>query len=201
MTQLEYARQGTITALMEEAALAEGVSPEFIRDGVAAGNIVICHNRTRGGGRPLAVGKGLRTKVNANIGTSADDLDIAKELEKARVAVASGADAIMDLSTGGPVDAIRRAIIAETAACIGSVPLYQAALDAVRTKQKAIVDMTVADIFDGIAKHVEDGRTVSEIAPLNAADRVREIARMLGGQSDAARKHAEAMLRQIHPSA
>jgi len=157
MTQLEYARQGTITALMEEAALAEGVSPEFIRDGVAAGNIVICHNRTRGGGRPLAVGKGLRTKVNANIGTSADDLDIAKELEKARVAVASGADAIMDLSTGGPVDAIRRAIIAETAACIGSVPLYQAALDAVRTKQKAIVDMTVADIFDGIAKHVEDG--------------------------------------------
>ena len=69
----------------------------------------------------------------------------------------SGADAIMDLSTGGPVDEIRRAIIAETGACIGSVPLYQAALDAVRIRKKAIVDMTVDDIFAGIIKHAEDG--------------------------------------------
>lgn len=156
-TQLDYARQGTITKEMKEAALAEGVSPEFIRDGLVAGNIIICHNIKHAGGRPLAVGRGLRTKVNANIGTSADDLDIAKELEKARVAVKHGADAIMDLSTGGPVDEIRRAIIAETSACIGSVPLYQAALDAVRTKKKAIVDMTVDDIFAGIIKHAEDG--------------------------------------------
>ena len=156
-TQLEYARQGIITDKMKEAALAEGVSPEFIREGLAAGTIIICHNIKHGNGRPLAVGKGLRTKVNANIGTSADDTDISKELEKARVAVHHGADAIMDLSTGGPVDEIRRAIIAETSACIGSVPLYQAALDAVRTKKKAIVDMTVDDIFEGIIKHAEDG--------------------------------------------
>uniref|UniRef100_A0A831UD73 Phosphomethylpyrimidine synthase n=1 Tax=Geobacter metallireducens TaxID=28232 RepID=A0A831UD73_GEOME len=156
-TQLEYARQGIITDKMKEAAMAEGVSPEFIRDGIAAGTIIICHNIRHGNGRPLAVGKGLRTKVNANIGTSADDTDITKELEKARVAVRHGADAIMDLSTGGPVDEIRRAIIAETSACIGSVPLYQAALDAVRTKKKAIVDMTVDDIFEGIIKHAEDG--------------------------------------------
>jgi phosphomethylpyrimidine synthase len=156
-TQLEYARQGTVTDKMKEAALAERTSPEFIRDGIAAGNIIICHNIKHQNGRPLAVGRGLRTKVNANIGTSADDLDIAKELEKARVAVSCGADAIMDLSTGGPVDEIRRAIIAETGACIGSVPLYQAALDAVRIRKKAIVDMTVDDIFAGIIKHAEDG--------------------------------------------
>ncbi len=156
-TQLEYARSGIITEKMKEAALAEGVSPEFIRDGIAAGTIIICHNVKHGNGRPLAVGTGLRTKVNANIGTSADDTDIAKELEKARVAVQFGADAIMDLSTGGPVDEIRRAIIAETNACIGTVPLYQAALDAVRTKKKAIVDMTVDDIFAGVIKHAEDG--------------------------------------------
>ncbi|WP_298267806.1 phosphomethylpyrimidine synthase ThiC [Geobacter sp.] len=156
-TQLEYARRGIITDKMKEAALAEGVAPEFIRDGIADGTIIICHNIRHGNGRPLAVGKGLRTKVNANIGTSADDTDITKELEKARVAVRHGADAIMDLSTGGPVDEIRRAIIAETNACIGSVPLYQAALDAVRTKKKAIVDMTVDDIFEGIVKHAEDG--------------------------------------------
>jgi len=156
-TQLDYARKGIITDKMKEAAIAEWVTPEFIRDGIIAGNIIICHNVKHGNGRPLAVGKGLRTKVNANIGTSADDLDITKELEKARTAVHHGADAIMDLSTGGPVDEIRRAIIAETNACIGSVPLYQAALDAVRTKNKAIVDMTVDDIFAGVIKHAEDG--------------------------------------------
>jgi phosphomethylpyrimidine synthase len=156
-TQLEYARSGIITDKMQEAARAEGVTPEFIRDGIIAGTIIICHNIKHANGRPLAVGTGLRTKVNANIGTSADDTDIAKELEKARVAVQFGADAIMDLSTGGPVDEIRRAIIAETNACIGTVPLYQAALDAVRTKKKAIVDMTVDDIFAGVIKHAEDG--------------------------------------------
>jgi phosphomethylpyrimidine synthase len=157
MTQLEYARQGVITDRMKEAATAEGVSAEFIRTGIAAGNIIICHNNRRSGGRPLAVGKGLRTKVNANIGSSSDHVDMEKELEKARVAVSCGADALMDLSTGGPVDEIRRAIIAETDACIGSVPLYQAALDTVRNKGKAIVDMTVEDIFAGIVKHADDG--------------------------------------------
>jgi len=157
MTQLESAREGIITEKMRQAAAAEGVDPEFIRAGIAAGNIIICHNNKHLNGTPLAVGKGLRTKINANIGSSADDLSIEKELEKARVAVASGADAIMDLSTGGPVDEIRRAIIAETPACIGTVPLYQAALDAVRNKKKAIVDMTVEDIFEGVLKHAEDG--------------------------------------------
>ncbi len=157
MTQLEKARQGIITETMQAAASAEGVAPEVIRDGIRAGTVIICHNTKRRNGRPLAVGKGLRTKVNANIGTSADDLDISKELEKARVAMRSGADALMDLSTGGPVDEIRRAIIAETDACIGSVPIYQAALDAVRMQKKAIVDMTVDEIFRGIIKHAEDG--------------------------------------------
>ncbi len=157
MTQLESARKGIITEEMSEAARFEGVSPGQIRDGIAAGTIVICHNRLHANGRPLAVGAGLRTKVNANIGSSSDDTDMEKELEKARVAVACGADALMDLSTGGPVDEIRRAVIAETDACIGSVPLYQAALDTVRIQKKAIVDMTVDDIFAGIAKHGNDG--------------------------------------------
>jgi phosphomethylpyrimidine synthase len=157
MTQLEYARKGLITEKMERAATSECVTPDFIRDGIAAGTIVICHNIKHLNGTPLPVGTGLRTKINANIGSSSDDTDMQKELEKARAAVKYGADSIMDLSTGGPVDEIRRAIIAETSACIGSVPLYQAALDAVRVKKKAIVDMTVDDIFAGIVKHAEDG--------------------------------------------
>ncbi|MBR5997823.1 MAG: phosphomethylpyrimidine synthase ThiC, partial [Deltaproteobacteria bacterium] len=122
MTQMEQARQGIVTEEMKIAAAAENVNPEFLRQGIAAGNIIICHNVKHGHGRPLAVGAGLRTKINANIGTSSDNTDLAKELEKARVAVAAGADAIMDLSTGGPVDDIRRAIVAETDSCIGSVP-------------------------------------------------------------------------------
>ncbi len=157
MTQLELARQGTITDLVRQAAAAEGVDPEVLRRRIAAGTAVVCHNVRRKGGVPLAVGEGLRTKVNANIGTSKDDTSIDKELEKARVAVAAGADALMDLSTGGPVDEIRRAVIAETQACIGSVPLYQAALDTVYKRKKAIVDMTVEEIFEGVVRHLDDG--------------------------------------------
>lgn len=164
MTQLEAARQGIITEKMKIAAKGEGIDPEVLRAGIAKGTMIICHNdKTHPHGIPLAVGAGLRTKVNANIGTSADDTDITKELEKARIAVQYGADAIMDLSTGGPVDEIRRAIIAETTACIGSVPLYQAATDTVRIKKKALVDMTVDDIFDGIIKHLDDGVDLSLI--------------------------------------
>jgi len=158
MTQLEAARKGIITEKMKTAAASEGVTPECIRAGIAKGTIVISHNdKTHKHGIPLPVGAGLRTKVNANIGTSADDTDITKELEKARTAVKYGADALMDLSTGGPVDEIRRAIIAETTACIGSEPRYQAATDTVRIKKKALVDMTVDDIFKGVIKHLDDG--------------------------------------------
>jgi phosphomethylpyrimidine synthase len=116
MTQLEAARQGIVTDKMKQAAAIEGIDPELLRQRIAEGTAIVCHNNRHTGGRPLAVGKGLRTKVNANIGTSKDDKSIDKELEKARVAVAAGADAIMDLSTGGPIDEIRAAIIRETGA-------------------------------------------------------------------------------------
>ena len=156
-TQLELARQGVTTDKMKTAAAREGIEPDLLRQRIAEGTAIVCHNNRHINGTPLAVGKGLRTKVNANIGTSKDDTSIEKELEKARVAVAAGADAIMDLSTGGPIDEIRTAIIQETTACIGSVPLYQAAVDTVVRQKKAMVDMTVDDIFAGIVKHLEDG--------------------------------------------
>ena len=124
MTLLEQARQGKITEEMKLAAAEENISAELLRENIAKGTAIICKNKKRPNGKPLAVGAGLRTKVNANIGTSKDDIGIDKELEKARVAVAAGADAIMDLSTGGPIDEIRAAIISETEAFTGSVPLY-----------------------------------------------------------------------------
>ncbi len=157
MTQLEMARQGQITDLVRQAAATENIDAEILRQRIAAGTAVICLNKKHTNGRPLAVGEGLRTKTNANLGTSQDDTSIDKELEKAKVAAAAGADALMDLSTGGPIDEIRAAIIAETDLCIGSVPLYQAACDAVIKQGKPIVDMTVDDIFAGVKKHLDDG--------------------------------------------
>jgi phosphomethylpyrimidine synthase len=154
---MEKARQGIITDEIKIAAAAENIDAETLRANIAAGTAIICKNTKRPNGKLLAVGAGLRTKVNANLGTSKDDTSIDTELEKARVAVAAGADALMDLSTGGPIDEIRAAIIAETEACIGSVPLYQAAVDTVVRKNKAMVDMTADEIFDGITKHLDDG--------------------------------------------
>ncbi len=161
MTQLELARQGQITDLVRQAAAAENIDPEILRLKIAAGTAVVCRNNNHTNGRPLAVGEGLRTKTNANIGTSQDDTSIDKELEKAKVAAAAGADALMDLSTGGPIDEIRAAIIAETDLCIGSVPLYQAACDAVLTQGKPIVDMSVEDIFAGVKNTLMTASTSS----------------------------------------
>ena len=109
LTQLEFARQGIVTDKMQQVATTEKIDPEILRQRIAEGTAVICHNNRHQNGVPLAVGKGLRTKVNANIGTSKDDTSIDKELAKAHAAVAAGADAIMDLSTGGPIDEIRAA--------------------------------------------------------------------------------------------
>ncbi len=157
MTQLEMARQGQISDLVRQAATTENIDPDLLRQKVAAGTAVICRNTRHKHGRPLAVGAGLRTKTNANIGSSQDDTSIAKELEKAQAAASAGADSLMDLSTGGPIDDIRAAIIAETDLCIGTVPLYQAACDAINRQGKPIVDMSVDDIFAGVQKHLDDG--------------------------------------------
>ena len=156
-TQMEYAREGINTNKIQQAADDACIPASLLRDRIALGTAIICHNNYHLTGTPLAVGEGIKTRVNANIGTSKDDTSIASELAKARVAVAAGADALMDLSTGGPIDEIRAEIIKQTSICIGSVPLYQAACDTVVKKGKAIVDMSVDEIFDGIKKHLDDG--------------------------------------------
>ena len=141
---------------MKICAENERVSPEFIRKGVADGNIVVVRNNTHTAIPPLAIGKGLRTKINANIGTSGDHTDLDMELEKVRVSVAAGADTIMDLSTGGDLGAIRKAIIKASPVVLGTVPIYKAAA-AMLAAKKAIVAMTADDIFAAIEKNGEDG--------------------------------------------
>jgi phosphomethylpyrimidine synthase len=156
MTQLEEARNGRISEEMRICAEKEGVPPEFIRKGVAEGTIVVVRNNRHAAISPVAIGKGLRTKVNANIGTSVDHADLRLELEKVRVSVAAGADTIMDLSTGGDLAAIRKAIIKASPLAVGTVPIYQAAAEMLAAK-KAIVSMTADDIFAVIEKNGEDG--------------------------------------------
>ncbi|OGP66108.1 MAG: phosphomethylpyrimidine synthase [Deltaproteobacteria bacterium RBG_16_42_7] len=156
MTQLEQARKGITTNEMKQTALQEGVEPGYIRSSIVDGTVIITKNKRRKSIEPLAIGKGLRTKINANIGTSQDRVSLKQELEKLHTAVSAGADAVMDLSTGGQVDEIRKAIIKESPVPIGTVPIYQAALEAVR-RGKSLVELEADEIFDIIEKHAEDG--------------------------------------------
>ncbi len=156
MTQLELAREGKISPQMSLVAKNEGVEAELIRRGVAEGTIVIPANIRHKNLVPCGIGQGLKTKVNANIGTSSDFGDMDTELEKLRVATESGADTVMDLSTGGDISAIRRAIIAAGTLPIGTVPVYQAGIEAI-ANHGAIVKMSVEDIFNAIDEHAKDG--------------------------------------------
>ncbi len=183
MTQLELAKEGTISPQMKSVAQDEGLEAEFIRQGVAEGTIVIPSNTKHANLVPCGIGRGLRTKVNANIGTSSDYGNTDTELEKLRVAIDCGADTVMDLSTGGDISATRRAIIASSSLPVGTVPIYQAGIGAIDS-YGAIVKMTVDDLFAGIEEHARDGVdfitvhcgvTQSAIARLKQQGRVADV--------------------------
>ena len=129
MTQLSAAKAGEITAQMKRVAQREGQSPEFIRDQISAGRLVIPANPKHLAGKldPAGIGRALRTKINANIGVSQISSDAANELAKLCVAVKFGADTVMDLSVGSDLDAIRRRLLDNSTVPLGTVPIYQAA--------------------------------------------------------------------------
>jgi phosphomethylpyrimidine synthase len=156
MTQLELAKEGIISPQMQIVAQYEGVEAEFVRQGVAKGTIVIPANTKHTSLVPRGIGQGLRTKVNANIGASSDFGNINTELEKLRVAIDCGADAVMDLSTGGDISTIRQAIVAASSVPIGTVPIYQVGIKMIES-HGAIVKMTADDLFTGIEEHICDG--------------------------------------------
>ena len=156
MTQLQMARQGIVSSQMRLAAEREGVDVEVIRQGVADGTIVIPANPGHCNLRPCGIGKGLCTKVNANVGTSSDATSLETELEKVRVVMEYKSDALMDLSTGGDISSIRRRILEICPLPLGTVPIYEAAIRAVEGRG-AIVNMTADDIFDVIEEQARDG--------------------------------------------
>jgi len=141
---------------MKQVAEKEGLDAELIRQGVAQGTIVIPANIRHSNLNPCGIGKGLCTKVNANIGTSPDYGNIDTELEKLQTAIEYKADTVMDLSSGGDIAAIRRAIIASCPLPLGTVPIYQAGIEAIE-RQGAIVKMTADDLFATIEQQAEDG--------------------------------------------
>ncbi|MCQ4575255.1 MAG: phosphomethylpyrimidine synthase ThiC [Candidatus Brocadiales bacterium] len=154
-TQLERAREGEITPQMEEAACYDDVCPEFIREGIARGQTVLYGNPHRKS-RVVGIGMGLRTKVNASIGTSPDIVDIDMEVEKARTAEEYGADTLMELSTGGDLREIRRRVLDAVELTVGTVPLYQAAIEAIRDRG-AVEKMDPEALFDIIEQQAEEG--------------------------------------------
>ncbi len=158
VTQREYARLGEITPAMRRVAEREGVPAETVRSGVAQGTIVIPANLNHRHADPVGIGQGLRTKVNANIGTSVEFPDVNREQEKLQVALEAGADTVMDLSTGraDEIDLCRRKILTQSSVPVGTVPIYQAAVEAIE-RRGTILEMTVDEIFETIERHAADG--------------------------------------------
>lgn len=155
-TQLEYARRGIITPSMRTVARQENLEDVWIRDRVAEGRIVIPAHPGRKQQKVVGIGYGLRTKVNASIGTSSDIHDMALEKQKAAVAEEEQADTLMELSTGGDLDRVRREILKDCALPVGNVPLYQAFSEAGR-KYKNPNKLESEYLFELIERQLEDG--------------------------------------------
>jgi phosphomethylpyrimidine synthase len=155
-TQLELARQGQITSLMTTVATEEHYAPELIRALVAAGEIVIPNNPNRPRQKVVGIGTGLRTKVNASIGTSSDIYDVELEKRKAMIAEAEQADTLMELSTGGDLDLVRREILGCCNLPVGNVPLYQAFHDAAK-KYRDPNKLDPEYLFELIERQLADG--------------------------------------------
>jgi phosphomethylpyrimidine synthase len=180
MTQRAEALKGHITLEMEQVAREEGLEPEKVRQGVAEGIIVIPANKHHSGLQAVGVGAGLRIKVNANLGTSSDHAVVEEEIEKLQVALEVGSDAVMDLSTGGDIDGIRRTILSRCPVPLGTVPIYQAAIEVIQEKG-GIVNLTADDLLKTIERQAEDGvdfMTVHCGVTLNSLERLRRQGRV-----------------------
>ncbi|MHC1610572.1 MAG: phosphomethylpyrimidine synthase [Candidatus Methanospirareceae archaeon] len=171
---------------LKRVSVAEGVSVEKLERLLDAGRVVIPRNVKRaeelekGEIVPKAIGEGMSTKVNVNVGTSKDYVNLDEEVEKAKIALKYGADTIMDLSTGGDLNETRRAILKVVNVPVGTVPIYQAALE--KAEVRAVVDMSSDDMFTAVRNHAKDGVdfvTIHAGVNLNAVERLKRSGRIL----------------------
>ncbi len=183
MTQLEAARQGRITPAMEQVAAAEGLDPRRLCGLVAKGLVAIPANPAHQGLEPCGVGQGLSVKVNANIGSSPDLSDPQAEADKLRAALEAGADAVMDLSTGGDLFALRQQVLDNSSVPVGTVPIYEAAAR-VTEAGRGVVDLSADDLFAVVEEQaaqgvdfmtVHCGVTQGALAQLRSEGRVTDI--------------------------
>ena len=154
-TLIDRLKEGEVPPSLINLARKEGIDSALLIERIISGEAVVLRNRLRGNLDPLGIGKGLRTKVNANIGTSEPRACVEDELMKLRTAVEAKADAVMDLSTGGDIDLVRRKILDGSAVPVGTVPIYQAAAKA--KERGSIVEMTAEDLFEAIEVQAMDG--------------------------------------------
>ncbi len=182
-TLIEELKRGVTPSFLEKAAEEEGLEVDAAARAIINGTAVIPYNLVREIEQPCLIGGGSRVKVNANIGTSSDYVGLEDELLKLRAAVEAGADAVMDLSTGGPIDRVREAVVAASPVPVGSVPIYQAAVRA-QEEKGSIVAMTADDMFRAIEDHcasgvdfitVHCGVTMGVLEALKANPRVADI--------------------------
>lgn len=152
MTQLKNARDNVITKEMEFVADSEGIDVKLLVKKIADGKVVIPASELHRNLVPIGIGEGLKIKVNANIGSSPDKADLSYELEKLKACIDAKADTVMDLSTGGDIDLIRREIIKNSNIPVGTVPVYQAACTV-----DDVIELDESDFINGIKKHIEDG--------------------------------------------
>ncbi|TAM38833.1 phosphomethylpyrimidine synthase ThiC [bacterium] len=156
MTQLEYARRNTITPLMRKVARLEGVEPIQIMRLIREGKVVIPLNVNHKIDKPCAIGSTLRTKVNANIGTSTDESRVAAEIEKLKVAIKHGADALMDLSVGGDLKKMRGEVLKRSSVPVGTVPVYEVAVRA-QGKNKNFLKFSPEDVLQVLEEQAKQG--------------------------------------------
>lgn len=156
MTQLESARKGIVTEEMKTVAAAESIDEEKLRQLIEEGKVVIPSNINHKNLVPIGIGKYLRTKINANIGTSGDFDKIDSEVKKIDMVIRYKADTVMDLSTGGDVDKIRRVLIERSTIPFGNVPIYQMAKD-IAAGGGTFVEMTFDEMLTYIEKQADDG--------------------------------------------
>ena len=156
MTQLEQARNGNLTKEMKQVAELEVLEPTQLRKLVAEGKVVIPANHRHKNLQPIGIGRGLRTKVNANIGTSGDFPDLAGELEKLERVIRFKADTVMDLSTGGDIPHIRRTLLEKCPIPFGNVPVYEMVVHC-NQHDRPFVDLTVEDMLEFIRIQARDG--------------------------------------------
>jgi len=180
MTLIEQASRGVVTDDIRAVAARESIDADRLCSDIASGVTVICRNN-RHAIPPVGIGRGLSTKINANIGTSKDRVSFDEEAEKLRVCIRYGADAVMDLSTGGDISGLRRMLITESPLSVGTVPIYEAVVRAVE-KHGSLARMKEDELFETIEDHGRDGVdfvTVHSGLTLRAIERLRNEGRVL----------------------